>query len=283
MRRRELLEGLALGAGGLSVTGLAGTSTASPAREGDRGDWRGLRVGVATYSLRELSLEDAIAAIRRVDLAYASIKSFHLPLESDPEQRQGVAAQFQAAGIAPLSCGNITLKNDPADVRRAFEYARDAGIPTIVCAPDPGALPLLDGMVKQFDLRIAIHNHGPEDEHFPSPYAVWDAVGSYDERIGLCIDVGHTARAGVDPAESIRRCRGRLYDLHLKDLDTTAPEGRSVEMGRGVLDVGAILEALLEVGYPHLVSFEYEKDPEDPLPGLAESVGYVKGVLRGIA
>jgi inosose dehydratase len=192
-------------------------------------------------------------------------------------------AQFQAAGITPLSCGNVTMRNDPADVRRAFEYARDAGIPTIVCAPDPSSMSLLDEMVKEFDIRLAIHNHGPEDDHFPSPYAVRDAVEGYDSRIGLCIDVGHTARAGVDPAEAIRRCHERLHDVHLKDLDTTAREGRSVEMGRGVLDVGAILEALLRIGYPHLVSFEYEKDPEDPLPGLAESVGYVKGVLRGLA
>jgi len=282
MKRRKLLEGLALGAGGLSATGLSGAPSLAHAGEEDRA-WGGLRIGVATYSLRELPLADAISAIRRVDLGYASIKSFHLPLESTPQQRRQVVAQFQAAGITPLSCGNVTMKNDPADVRRAFEYARDAGIPTIVCAPDPGSMPLLDEMVREFDIRLAIHNHGPEDDHFPSPYAVREAVEGYDSRIGLCIDVGHTARAGVDPAEAIRRCRDRLHDVHLKDLDTTAREGRSVEMGRGVLDVGAILEALLEIGYPHLVSFEYEKDPEDPLPGLAESVGYVRGVLRGLA
>jgi sugar phosphate isomerase/epimerase len=108
-------------------------------------------------------------------------------------------------------------------------------------------------------------------------------VQRYDRRIGLCIDVGHTARAKVDPAEAIRRCRERLYDLHFKDIDSTAPDGKTVEAGRGVLDLGSVLRALREVGYGHLLSFEYEKDEDDPLPGLAETVGYAKGLLAGMA
>lgn len=194
-----------------------------------------------------------------------------------------MAARFKEAGITPLSCGNITMENDAANVRRAFEYARDVGLPTIVCSPHPDSMPILDAMVKEFDIRVAIHNHGPEDKRFPSPYDVWKAVERYDRRIGLCIDVGHTARAKVDPAEAIRRCRERLYDLHIKDIDSTAPDGKTVESGRGVLDLGAILRALLQVGYPHLLSFEYEKDQDDPLPGLSETVGYTKGLLAGLA
>jgi len=283
MNRRELLGGLAVGAAA-PLAGLAApTGFSAPAASGSGDAWRGLTVGVASYTLRELPLDAAIEAIRRVDLRYVSIKSFHLPLESSTGERRAVAARFAAAGITPLSCGNITMENDEADVRRAFEYARDAGLPTIVCSPHPDSMPILDAMVKEFDIRLAIHNHGPEDEKFPSPYTVWDAVERYDPRIGLCIDVGHTARAQVDPAEAIRRCRERLYDCHIKDIDSTAPDGHTLEMGRGVLDIPAVLAALLEVDYANLLSFEYEKDADDPLPGLAESVGYAKGVLRAMA
>jgi sugar phosphate isomerase/epimerase len=245
--------------------------------------WRGFKVGVASYTLRKLPLPAAIAAIQRVGLRYVSIKDFHLSLNSTTDERKAVAVRFKEAGITPLSCGNITMQNDASDVRRAFEYARDVGLPAIVCSPHPDSMPILDAMVKEFDIRLAIHNHGPEDKRFPSPYDVWKAVERYDRRIGLCIDVGHTARAKVDPAEAIRRCRERLYDLHLKDIDSTAPDGGTIEAGRGVLDLQAILRALLEVRYAHLVSFEYEKDEDDPLPGLAESVGYVKGLLTGTA
>jgi sugar phosphate isomerase/epimerase len=268
----------------LPVARRAGAETeaaASAAPAGDR--WRGLKAGVASYTLRKMPLDAAIAAIKRVGLQYVSIKDFHLPLDSTPEQRKAVAAKFKEAGITPLSCGNVSMKNDVADVRRAFEYARDVGLPTIVCSPDPDSMKILDAMVKEFDIRLAIHNHGPEDKRFPSPYDVWTAVQPYDKRIGLCIDVGHTARAKVDPAEAIRKCRERLYDCHLKDIDSTAPNGKTIEGGRGVLDLKSILRALLDVGYPHLASFEYEKDENDPVPGLSETIGYSKGLLAGMA
>jgi inosose dehydratase len=266
----------------LPVTRLAALETADPAAPAaDR--WRGLKAGVASYTLRKLPLEAAIAAVKRVGVSYVSIKDFHLPLDSTTAQRKAVAAQFKASGITPLSVGNVGMKNDPADIRRAFEYARDIGVPTIVCSPEPESMKILDAMVKEFDIRLAIHNHGPEDKKFPSPYDVWTAVQPYDKRIGLCIDVGHTARAKVDPAEAIRKCRERLYDCHLKDIDSTVPDGKTVEAGRGVLDLKAILRALLDVKYAHLASFEYEKDENDPLPGLSESIGYCKGLLAGMA
>jgi inosose dehydratase len=277
MNRRELLK-VALAAPLLPV----GVSEVAAAYVSPHDPWHGLKAGVASYTLRKFPLAATIGAIQRVGLRYASIKDFHLPLNSTAEERRSVARLFKEAGITPLSCGNITMENDAGNVRRAFEYARDVGLPTIVCSPHPDSMPILDGMVKEFDIRLAIHNHGPEDKRFPSPYDVWKAVERYDRRIGLCIDVGHTARAKVDPAEAIHRCRERLYDVHIKDIDSTAPEGKTVEGGRGVLDLASILRALLEVGYAHLLGFEYEKDQDDPLPGLAETVGYTKGLLARI-
>ncbi|MEJ7711890.1 MAG: sugar phosphate isomerase/epimerase [Pyrinomonadaceae bacterium] len=244
--------------------------------------WHGFKVGVASYTLRKMPLDDAIKAIQRVGLQYVSIKDFHLPLKTTKEERQAAAQKFKAAGITPLSCGNITMQNDEANVRQAFEYARDAGIPTIVCSPDPNSMPILDRMVKEFDIKLAIHNHGPEDKKFPSPYDVWKAIEKYDRRIGFCIDVGHTARAKVDPAESILRFRERLYDLHFKDINSTEPDGQTIEIGRGVLNLSSVLQALVKIKFSYLVSFEYEKDADDPLPGLAESVGYTKALLAGM-
>ena len=272
--RREAIKTAALAAASLPLAGGRPAQAAAPAD-----GWRGLKAGVASYTLRKLPLDAAIQAIRRVGLSYVSIKDFHLPLTSTAEERRAVAAKFKAAGITPLSCGNITMQNDAANVRQAFEYARDTGLPTIVCSPHPDSMPILDAMVKEFDIRIAIHNHGPEDKRFPSPYDAWKAVEKYDRRLGLCIDVGHTARAGVDPADSIRKCAARLYDVHLKDVDRAVAGGKEVEIGRGALDIRAMLQALLDVKFTGHVGFEHEKDPDDPMPGMAESVGYVKGML----
>lgn len=281
MNRRELLKTGALAAAVWPFGEIAGVA----APQTDKKDpWRGLKIGVATYTLREFPIEEAIKGVQRVGLKYVSIKNVknHVDLSHTPEERKQRAQMFRDAGITVLSVGNVGMKNDEADIRRAFEYARDVGVRTIVCAPDKNSVPILDKMVKEFDIRLAIHNHGPEDKQFPSPYDVMKAVEKYDKRIGLCIDVGHTARAGVDPAESIIKCRERLYDLHMKDIYALGNRNTPIESGRGILDQKAILAALIKIKYDGLVGFEYEKDGKDPVPGLAESVGYIKGLLAGM-
>ena len=195
----------------------------APAPAGDR--WLGLKMGIATYTFSKLPLEKAIEGIKRVDLHYASIKDAHLPLKSTPAQRKEVVAKFKAAGITPLSCGVITPRNDD-EIRNMFEYARDAGLATIVCKPTRESLPTLDKMVKEYDLKVAIHNHGPEDKVWPSPLDAWEAIGSFDPRIGVCIDVGHTARTGVDPISAIKTCSSRLYDMHIKDIEVASGNSR---------------------------------------------------------
>ncbi len=280
LSRRGLL---AMGAVALAAasSGLpAASAQNAPVQTASSNDpWHGLKIGVASYSLRKLPLDMVIKDIGRVGLHYVSIKDAHLPMHSTPEERKTVAQKFKDAGILPVSCGNVGMTKDEANVRAAFEYARDIGLPTIVCSPDPDSMPLLDKMVKEFDIKLAIHNHGPEDRRFPAPTDVWKAVQPYDKRIGLCIDVGHSARAGDDPAAAVVKYRERLYDMHLKDITNLTPKGANIEVGRGVLNMKSILSALLQIQYPYYANFEYEKDADDPLPGLAESVGYVKALL----
>jgi inosose dehydratase len=259
---------------------LPSTNSASCLAVGaDSDPFKGLKIGVATYTFRSFPLEAAIKGIQRVGLHYASVKDFHMARNTTAQERKDIAQKFKDAGITPLSCGNITMENTEKSVRDAFEYARDAGIPTIVCSPHPDSFAILDKMVKEFDIRLAIHNHGPEDKRFPSPYDVYKAVQPYDKRIGLCIDLGHSARAGAEPAEAILKCRDRLYDVHLKDIADLGLKSHPVESGRGVLNLKAIMGALLEIKFPYMADFEYEKDANDPVPGLAESVGYTKAIL----
>jgi len=249
----------------------------------DKDPWHGMKAGVASYTFRKFSVDDTIKAMNRLNISHISIKDFHLPLDSSAEQRKAVVQKFKDAGITPVSCGNITMENNEANIRRAFEYARDCGMFDIVCSPDPLSMPILDKMVKEFDIRIAIHNHGPEDKKFPSPHEVWKAVQPYDSRIGLCIDVGHTARANTDPAEAIVKYKDRLYDLHFKDISSTQPDGETVPGGRGVLDLRAVIKALMKIKYANLIAIEYEGSEDDPVAEVAETIGYAKGLLKGMA
>ena len=283
-RRNVIRTGLLAAVG----TTIVQKSSALPARNeeikyaNEKDPWRGFKAGISSYTFRKMSLENTIAALQKLDLKYISIKDFHLSLKSTAAERQAAVEKLKAAGITPLSCGNITMDNTEESVRNAFQYAKDCGIPTIVCSPHPDSMPILDKMVKEYDIKLAIHNHGPEDKRFPSPYDVWKAALNYDKRIGLCIDVGHTARAKVDPAEAIIKCKDRLYDLHFKDIDTTEPKGTTIPAGRGVLDLASILQALIKIRYSYLLSVEYERSPDDPFAEVAETIGYSKGLLAGL-
>jgi len=281
--RRQLIQAGAMSAMIPAIpTTLFSTCFATSSEESD--PWLGLKVGVATYTLRALPIEEAIQGVKRVGLKYVSIKNVknHIDLSHSAEERKRRAQMFRDAGITPLSVGNVSMRNGEPEIREVFQFARDVGVSTIVCAPTQDLIPILDKLVKEFDIKLAIHNHGPEDKFFPSPYDVMRAVEKYDKRIGLCIDVGHTARAGVDPAESIIKCQDRLYDVHLKDISALGNKNTPIEAGRGILDSKAILAALVKIKFQGLVGFEYEKDEKDPLPGLAESVGYTKGLLAAL-
>ncbi len=281
--RRSLLKAGTFLAAIPAISNVSFTAAATTAME-ESDPWMGLKMGVASYSLRELPIEQAIEGIKRVGLKYVSIKNVknHIDLTHSTEERKQRAQMFRDAGITPLSVGNVTMRSGEEDARKAFEYARDIGVPTIVCAPDHDSLPMLNKLVKEYDIKLAIHNHGPEDKFFPSPFDVMRAIEKLDKRIGLCIDVGHTARAGADPADSIIQCKERLYDVHLKDISAMGNKNTPIEGGRGILDSKSILAALLKIKFQGLVGFEYEKDGKDPVPGLAETVGFTKGLLVGI-
>lgn len=282
--RRHLLKTGALAGAAIPLMNMPTTISAlTPGPDED--PWRGLKVGVATYTFREFPLETMIKGVKRVGLKYVSIKNVknHVDLSHSAEERKQRAQLIRDAGLIPLSVGNVGMRGSEAEIRQGFEYARDIGVTTIVCAPRRDAIPLLDQLVREFNIRLAIHNHGPEDKgYFPSPYDAMDLISKYDQRIGLCIDVGHTARAGVNPAEAIIKCRARLYDLHMKDISALGDKNTPIEAGRGILDLKAIFQALLKINYQHLVGWEYEKDGSDPLPGLAESVGYTKALVAGL-
>jgi sugar phosphate isomerase/epimerase len=242
----------------------------------------GLKLGMASYTFRKFTLEQAIEMSKQAGAVSISLKDVHLPMKSTPAERQEARQKVEAAGLFLASGGVITMKNNEEEIRNAFEYAKDAGMPTIVCSPDPEALDAVEKMVKEYNIRIAIHNHGPGDKKYPSPFDVWRLVKDRDERMGLCIDVGHTVRIGVDPIDAIRSCAKRLYDFHIKDETEATPKGKPVPVGRGVIDIVGVLKVLKEINYGYNIGLEYEEKENDPMPGVVESFGYMRGVLAAI-
>jgi inosose dehydratase len=245
-------------------------------------DFHALKVGLASYSTRKLSADDTIACCRRVGIRYIALKDAHLKLNSTPEERSTIRKKFNDSGIQIVGCGVIYLKNDEDEIRHAFQYAQDIGASTAVIGLDRETVPAVSKAIKDFDLRAAIHNHGPEDKRGSnSPLDVMDWIKDADKKIGLCMDVGHTFRCGVDPVMVAAKYAARLYDIHIKDLGEATPKGRGVPLGRGVIDVAGLLRTLVKTKYAHHVALEYEVEADSPVAGIAESIGFERGVLAG--
>ncbi|MCK5207855.1 MAG: sugar phosphate isomerase/epimerase [Cyclobacteriaceae bacterium] len=241
-----------------------------------------LKLGLASYSLRKFNQEETIAMAKRAWLDYMCFKSMHLPLDSTIDELKIGAKKVKEAGQQLYGGGVIYMKSKE-QVDQAFEYAKNAGMSVIVGVPEHELLDYTNDKIKQYDIKVAIHNHGPGDETYPSPESVYEKIKDLDSRFGLCMDIGHTQRIGIDPTEAAKKYFSRLFDIHIKDVDKAKEDGKTVEIGRGVIDIPKFLKLLVDRRYEGVVSFEYEKDAEDPLPGLSESVGYVKGCLDSIA
>ena len=238
-------------------------------------------IGVATYSLRAFPRHEAIAILKKLKVTSISIKEFHLRYSDTPEQTRSGAAEFREAGFTIDSGGNISLQK-PSELRAMFEYAKTAGMGTIVCAPTHETLPAVEVLVKEYNIRAAIHTHGPEDKHFPTPLSVLDAVKHMDKRMGLCMDIGHSARAGADIVEWARKTGSRLFDLHMKDLVKENGKWVQVAVGDGKLPIVALFKALKKMNYQGGCHLEYEINEKDPYPGMERSLSYMRGVLAGI-
>lgn len=274
--RRDFLKmaGIAAAAGSVPF------SRATPRDERHKGKRASLPfdLGIASYTFRKFTLDQAVAMTKRVGIGKLALKDVHLPLTSSPGEIAAAVAHMKSAGVTMSSCGVVYMKT-AAEVERAFAYARSAGLKMMVGCPDIPLLGAVESAVRGTDIALAIHNHGPTDDRFPSPESAYRVIAQMDKRMGLCIDVGHTQRLGLDPAAEAERFFDRLLDVHIKDVTAADAKGTSVEIGRGVIDIPGLLRTLIRLKYTGTLHIEHEKDENDPLPGVAESAGYLRGVL----
>lgn len=255
------------------------------------------KIGVAGFSFCRKNLDEALSTMKKADVHYLCVKDFHLPFAATDADIAAFKAKCAAQAVMPYALGPVYVK-DASKLRSQFEFARRLGVKLLVGVPyeatdekdswnkRKGSRALLleiDKLVREFDIRYAIHNHGPDSpEMFPSVAYGWELVKDLDPRIGFCLDVGWEYGCGTDPAETIRKHGERIYDVHVKNFEIGKPNGAAVPLPRGKIDYVKVFQALADVGYEGVCSLEYEKDFEDNLAPIAESVGYARGVCDAI-
>ena len=240
-----------------------------------------ISLGIATYTFRNFSRAYTIKAIKDMGIVDCNVKDMHLPMNDTPEQLRAGVKRFTDAGLKIVAGGNVSMQKEE-QLRPAFEYAKACGFPVIVCIPTPETIGKVESLVKEFNIPVAIHNHGPEEKNFQSPYDVLKVINNMDPRVGLCIDVGHTMRTGVDVVKAIADAGPRLLNMHVKDLRSPTARESQCEAGKGIMPFPAIFKQLLAMKYTGSVDLEYEINDFAPLDGTIQSIAYMRGVLDGM-
>jgi sugar phosphate isomerase/epimerase len=269
MNRRSFLMTPALGA----------AARVQPAAAQQPGE---IKLGVASYSLRKKTLAETLAALKALNVRYLKMKcEVHLPLASSPAQIAEAKRMIEDAGIVLESTGNNPMDKESL-VRSKFEFNKQLGVKLMIIAPSMATLPLVEKCVKEYDIRVALHNHGPEDPNFPTPSSVLKALKGADPRMGLCLDIGHTARAGEDFLKSIRDAGPRLLDIDAKDLGRTGKKWTECEVGEGALPIAPMFKVLKAQRWAGIAHLEYEINADNPLPGMRQAFAYMRGVQAGL-
>ncbi len=274
--RRKFIQASAIALSASSFYPFLGSSTPLQKTAFEKKEF--LRIGMAGYSFVHYSIDQTIAIMNRVGINNLSVKDFHLPLTSDQQKIDEVLGKFKAGGINVYAVGVIYMKTE-AEVDRAFDYAKRVGVDLIVGVPGYDLLGYTEKKVKEYNIRMAIHNHGPEDKLYPAPKDVYDRISNMDTRMGLCLDIGHAFRAGATPDKAVTDYAPRIFDLHMKDVTAPKADAKAMEPGRGAIDFVALIDALRKINYKGVCAIEFEKDMKDSLPGIAEAAGYLRGVM----
>jgi sugar phosphate isomerase/epimerase len=254
---------LATGAAACAVAAVGGPARAASAGRPE--------LGIQTYSLRGYKVEEALRHAKDLGFTHVEVYPGMFPITDDAA---AIAAQRKLVadlGLTISAHSVIRFTKDAAANRKIFAYAKALGAPILGADPDPDSFDSLDDLVKEFDIRIAIHNHGPR-HRYNKVVDVLQAIAGRDERIGACADLGHYIRSGEKPVDVIRALKGRLYGIHLKDFAEMQDKTKGVILGQGHIDPPAVFAALAQVGFPAdgALSIEYEENEKNPLADIRE-------------
>ena len=235
-------------------------------------------LGMAGWSFTNFDLTRTLETLQSADVHYLCIKDFHLPFSSTDEEIKAFHEKLADYGVVGYGVGPIYMRSKE-EIDNAFEYAKRVGVRVVVGVPNYDLLPYVNEKVQEYDMQYAIHIHGPDQKLFPDADDVWENVKDLDPRMGICLDIGHDRRNGKDPVADLEKYHSRVFDIHLKDVTGSTKQGYSVEVGRGILDIPGFVKMLRKVKYTGVVSLEHERNMKDPFMGIAESIGYFRGVV----
>ena len=259
--------------------GIANASECGIAGQRGAGQNDLFKISFAGYTFRDYDLDTTLEMMQKTDAHYLCIKDFHLPLTGTNDEIAAFHAKLAAKNVAGCGVGPIYMSSE-SEVDRAFEYIRRVGVKLLVGVPNHELLPYVDKKVKEYNVCVAIHIHGPDNPLYPDSDDVFRHIADLDTRIGVCLDIAHTTRNGADPVRDLKKYHKRVFDIHLNDTVEASKAGKLCALGRGIVNIPAFVQTLRKVKYSGFCNIELVADKENCLAAAAESIGYIKGVAN---
>jgi inosose dehydratase len=244
----------------------------------------GFNVGIQSYSLRGFPVDEAIMICHDLGINAVEFYSGMFNPASTPAQISEMKDKLEGLGLTISAHGVNRFTKDHEKNKALFQFAKAAGIKNLTADPDPDSFESLDSLCKEYDVRIAIHNHAPS-HRYNKVVDTLRAIEKHDERIGACADLGHYIRSGEKPEDVIRALKGRLYGIHLKDFADMKDKTKGVILGKGHMNVDATFAALVDVNFPEdgAISLEYEENPKDPINEIKECLEVARASAKKVA
>ena len=285
----------------LIVAVLAGTCVLAQdaAKAASAADELGWQMAIHAYTFRKFSIFDCIDKTSALGLKYMSLSGSvnldgtHMAntIQLSDEQVAAIQKAVADKGIKLVNIGVVKLPPEEAESRKVFEFAKKMGIDTLVAEPEPAALDTVEKLCKEYNIKVAIHDH-PKPSHYWNPDTVLEAVKGRTPLMGACADTGHWLRSGLDPVECLKKLEGRVICLHFKDLVPDESKAQSadgasekkkkagsqnmhdVPWGTGVGNVKAQMAELKRQHFHGAFCVEYEYHWDNSVPEIAECVKF---------
>src|SRR5436190_10322550 len=265
--RRTFLCGAAAGA----------AACALPLRLHAQEAYGGFHMGLQTYTLRDFNFDQTLGHLKDLGLKYAQFFSKQLPITDDKAKIDEAKEKMKAAGVQILSWGVQGFTKNVDNTKKAFEFAKAMGFSVYSASPSADSFESLASLTKEYGIKIAIHNHGPDDKTYGRLEQVQKAVEKWPVEIGACIDTGHVLRSGENPIDWIKALGPRVHDVHLKDFSDAKTEHI---LGKGKLDVVGVLKALKDVKFPGILAIEYELNEKNPIADVKEGLAVIREACK---
>jgi sugar phosphate isomerase/epimerase len=295
--RRQFLSSSAAFAGGVLLAGRPVLAQADP--------YGGFKVGLQSYTLRAFDAKTALEHTKRLGVKFWESFPKHVPLSTLPAAVGESKKLLGDAGVKLVSYGVVRFNSDETEARKIFDFAKAMGIVSLSADPDPdrATFDLLDKLVQEYDVAIAIHNHGP-GHRYDKADDVLKWVKDRHVKVGACVDTGHYLRSNENPVEVIQKFGNRVHGVHLKDVRTVkSPEEQDkiaptltknrqgmlkkenkmfTVLGEGELDTVGVLKALKKLNYQNCVALEYEESEQNPLGDVELCLAAVRDAVKKV-